>query len=92
VSVIDGLMVIAALAAAVWWAFSRRRRPAALGRSLAGGLTFGSISAADMTAMTGETISAFAGPALGVMDGSSLDQVIARHPAIQSERRIAPKP
>jgi hypothetical protein len=45
-----------------------------------------------MTAITGETISAFAGPALGVMDGSSLDQVIARHPAIQSERRIAPKP
>lgn len=62
----------------------------ALGRSLAGGATVGSISVADMTAMTGDAISAFAGPALGVKNGSSLDQVIARHPTIQSERRIAP--
>ena len=45
-----------------------------------------------MTAMTDDTIAAFAGPALGVKNGSSLDQVIARHPAIRSERRIAPKP
>jgi hypothetical protein len=30
VSVIDGLMVVAALAAALWWALSWRRRPAAL--------------------------------------------------------------
>ena len=29
-SVIDGLMVVAALTAALWWALSRRRRPAAL--------------------------------------------------------------
>ena len=53
---------------------------------------FGSISVADMTAMTGDTISAFVGPALGVKNGSSLDQVIARYPTIRSERRIAPKP
>jgi hypothetical protein len=30
VSVIDGLMVVTALAAGLWWALSRRRRPAAL--------------------------------------------------------------
>jgi dienelactone hydrolase len=64
----------------------------ALGRSLIGGATVGSISVQDMTAMTGDTIAAFAGPALGVKNGNSLDQVIARHPAIRSERRIAPKP
>jgi dienelactone hydrolase len=62
-----------------------------LGRSLIGGATVGSISVEDMTAMTGDTIAAFAGPALGVKNGSSLDQVLARHPAIRSERRIAPK-
>ncbi len=44
-----------------------------------------------MTAMTDDTIAAFAGPALGVKNGSGLDQVIARHPAIRSEWRIAPK-
>jgi hypothetical protein len=63
-----------------------------IGRSLIGGATVGSISVEDMTAMTGDTIAAFAGPALGVKNGSGLDQVIARHPAIRSERRIAPKP
>ena len=63
-----------------------------LGRSLIGGATVGSISVEDMTTMTGDTIAAFAGPALGVKNGSSLDQVIARHPAIRSDRRIAPKP
>ena len=63
----------------------------ALGRSLIGGATVGSISVQDMTTMTGDTIAAFAGPALGVKNGNSLDQVIARHPAIRSERRIAPK-
>jgi hypothetical protein len=30
VSVIDGLMVVTALAAGLWWALSRRRRPVAL--------------------------------------------------------------
>ncbi|HZT86166.1 MAG TPA: hypothetical protein VE984_12235, partial [Gaiellaceae bacterium] len=64
----------------------------ALGRSLIGGATVGSISVQDMTAMTDDTITAFAGPALGVKNGNSLDQVIARHPAIRSERHIAPKP
>jgi dienelactone hydrolase len=64
----------------------------ALGRRLAGGATVGSISTADMTAVTGDAVSAFVGPALGVGNGSSLDQVIARHPTIQSERRIAPIP
>ena len=62
-----------------------------LGRSLIGGATVGSISVQDMTTMTGDTIAAFAGPALGVKNGSSLDQILARHPAIRSERRIAPK-
>jgi len=61
-----------------------------LGRSLIGGATVGSISVEDMTTMTGDTIAAFAGPALGVKNGNSLDQVLARHPAIRSERRIAP--
>jgi platelet-activating factor acetylhydrolase isoform II len=64
----------------------------ALGRSLIGGATVGSISVQDMTAMTDDTIAAFAGPALGAKNGRSLDQVIARHPTIRSERRIAPKP
>jgi hypothetical protein len=45
-----------------------------------------------MTAVTGDTISAFVGPALGVKNRIRLDQVIARHPSIRSERRIAPKP
>jgi hypothetical protein len=62
-----------------------------LGRSLIGGATVGSISVEDVTAMTGDTIAAFAGPALGVKNASSLDHVLARHPAIRSERRIAPK-
>jgi hypothetical protein len=62
-----------------------------LGRSLVGGATVGSISVEDMTAMTGDTIAAFAGAALGVENGSSFDQVLARHAAIRSERRIPPK-
>ena len=70
---IDGLMVVAALAA-----------------GLIGGATVGSISVEDMTTMTDDTIAAFAGPVLGVKNGSSLDQLLARHPAIRSERRIAP--
>ena len=62
-----------------------------LGRSLAGGATVGSISVADMTATTGDTISAFVGPALGVKDGRSLNDVLAAHPGIRLERRIAAK-
>ncbi len=42
--------------------------------------------------MTGGMISAFVGPPLGVRNGSSFDQVIARNSAIRSDRRIAPKP
>jgi hypothetical protein len=61
----------------------------ARGRSLAGGSAFGSISVADMTAITGDTIAAFVGPALGVEHGASLDQVLARHPTVRSDRRIA---
>ena len=64
----------------------------ALGRSLVGGASVGSISSADMTAMTGDMISAFVGPSLGVTTGPSLEQVIARHSAIRSDRRVAPKP
>jgi predicted dienelactone hydrolase len=62
-----------------------------LGRSLAGGATFGSISVADMTATTGDTISAFVGTALGVKRGRSLSDVLAAHPGIRQERRIAAK-
>ena len=64
----------------------------ALGRSLVGGESVGSISTADMTTMTGDTVSAFVGPSLGVTNPGSFDQVIARHSAIRSDRRIAPKP
>ncbi len=63
-----------------------------LGRSLVGGASVGSISTADMTAMTGDMISAFVGPTLGVTNGTSLEEVIARYSAIRSDRRIAPKP
>jgi len=66
VSAIEGLKVVAALAAALWWALSRYRRPAALAAS--------SLPAS-----------------LGVKTGSSLDQVIAQHPSIRKERRIAPQ-
>lgn len=58
-----------------------------LGRNLAGGATFGSISVADMTATTGETIAAFVGPALGVKSGRSLNDVLTAHPGIRLERR-----
>jgi predicted dienelactone hydrolase len=63
----------------------------ALGRSLAGGTTFGSISVAEMTATTGDTIAAFVGPALGVTGERSLNDVLAAHPRIRLERRIAAK-
>jgi predicted dienelactone hydrolase len=63
----------------------------ALGRRLAGGATVGSISVAAMTAMTGDTNAAFVGPALGVKGGRSLNDVLAAHPGIRLERRIAVK-
>jgi dienelactone hydrolase len=62
-----------------------------LGRRLAGGATVGSISIAAMTAMTGDTIAAFVGPALGVKGGRSLNAVLAADPGIRLERRIAAK-
>ena len=61
-----------------------------LGRRLIGApIGIGSISLADMTSMTGDTISAFVGPALGVKSGRSLDEVVASHPGIRSESRVA---
>src|SRR5712691_7928212 len=62
-----------------------------LGRRLAGGASVGSISVAAMTAMTGDTIAAFVGPALGVKGARSLDDVRAAHPGVRLERRIAAK-
>lgn len=61
-----------------------------IGRKLVGGMTAGSISAADMTAMAGDTIAASVGPSLGAANSPSLDEVIARHSAIRSDRRIPP--
>lgn len=61
-----------------------------LGRSLvgaAGGI--GSVSLADMTAMTGDAISAFVAPSLGVEAERSLDAVVAGHPGIRPEPRLA---
>ena len=63
----------------------------ALGRSFPGAAAFGSVSVSDMTAITGDTIAAFVGPALGVKPDASLDQVLARHPTVRSDRRIAAK-
>ncbi len=64
----------------------------AAGRSLLGSTAgAGSISAADMTSMTGDTISAFVGPALGAGPDRSIDQALSRHSSIRAERRIAPK-
>ncbi len=60
-----------------------------LGRDLvgaAGGV--GSVSLADMTSMTGDAISAFVAPALGVRAERSLDEVIASHAGIRSESRV----
>jgi hypothetical protein len=63
-----------------------------LGRSLMGGVAgIGSSSLADMTSMTGDTISAFVGPALGAKGGPTLTQDLARHPGVQLDHRIAPK-
>ena len=52
----------------------------------AGGM--GTISLTDMTSMTGDAISAFVAPALGVGGGRSLDETVASHPGIRSEARI----
>jgi hypothetical protein len=60
-----------------------------LGRRLAGGATVGSISIADMTAMTGDMIAAFVGPALGVRGGQSLNDVVAALSGVRLDRRIA---
>jgi len=63
-----------------------------LGRDLvgaAGGV--GSISLADMTTMTGDAISAFVAPALGVRAERRVDEVVASHPGIRSESRVRRK-
>ena len=61
-----------------------------LGRSLIGAVTgVGPISLADMTSTTGDAISAFVGPALGIKNGRTLDEVVASHSSIRSESRIA---
>ena len=60
----------------------------ALGRYVAGpGTGVGSISLADMTAMTSDTISAFVGPALGVSGGPRMPL----HPTIRMDRLITPR-
>ena len=59
-----------------------------LGRELLGGATFGSVSAAEMTVMTGDAISAFVSPALGGRNGRSLDQVLVSHPTLRSNLRV----
>jgi hypothetical protein len=42
-----------------------------------------------MTSVTGDTISAFAGPALGVKRGAGVKEVLDRHTAIRLVRDIA---
>jgi hypothetical protein len=60
-----------------------------LGRGLIGAVAgLGPLSLADMTSMTGDTISAFVGPALGIKSGRSLGDVLASHPGIRSEPRV----
>ena len=55
-----------------------------LGRELLGTtLGAGPISVADMTSMTGDAISAFVSPALGIKGAQSLGSVIAGHPGIR---------
>ena len=62
-----------------------------LGRSLIGTpIGIGSISLADMTSMTGDAISAFVGPALGVEGGRSLGESL---PVTQvSDRSLGSRP
>jgi hypothetical protein len=56
-----------------------------LGRDVIGPVSgIGSISLADMTTMTGDTISAFVGPALGVNN----ERRIPLHPTIRTERSL----
>jgi dienelactone hydrolase len=56
-----------------------------LGRDLIGmTVGVGSISLADMTSMTGDTITAFVAPALGMRSGA-LGDVLASHPRVQSD-------
>jgi predicted dienelactone hydrolase len=63
-----------------------------LGRRLIGGVAgVGSLSPADITSTTADTISAFVGPALGTKSARSLHEVIASHPNIRSESRIGRK-
>jgi predicted dienelactone hydrolase len=60
-----------------------------LGRRLVGAVAgVGSLSLADMTSTTGDTISAFVGPALGTKTERSLTEVLAGHRNIRSESRI----
>jgi predicted dienelactone hydrolase len=59
-----------------------------IGRYAAGPVAgIGSISLADMTSMTSDTISAFIGPALGLNNGHG----IALHPTIRTDRLITPR-
>ena len=59
-----------------------------LGRNVIGPATgIGSISLADMTSMTADTISTFVGPTLGVNNARR----IALHPTIQMDRVITPE-
>jgi predicted dienelactone hydrolase len=61
----------------------------ALGRDVIGpGTGIGSISLADMTSMTGDTISAFVGPALGVVNNARRTPL---HPTIRIDRQITPQ-
>ena len=60
----------------------------ALGRSVVGPATgIGSISLTGMTSMTGDTISAFVGPALGVNNGPRMPL----HPTVRMDRLITPR-
>jgi hypothetical protein len=62
------------------------------GRSVIGGVAgVGSKSLGDMTAMTGDMISSFVGPALGARHERSVNEVLGRHAAIHAQRRIAPR-
>ncbi len=59
-----------------------------LGRTLLGSTTgMGSISLAEMTAMTGDAISAFVAPPLAVGAQRSVDRVVADHPSMIAESR-----
>jgi hypothetical protein len=57
---------------------------------IGGAIGVGSISLADVTSMTADIVAAFVGPALVVKTGRSMDQVLAVHSTVRSNRRIAP--